>query len=140
MGCLIMKEFAFICKVAKVDSSLRLILNKGYDDGIKGGMRFLIYEVSKEDIIDPDTHAILGKLEIVKGTGKVVHTQQRISTLESDMYLEPPPRKIVRTSNKDPYGVFLHPFKETVEEVNLEPKEKIEFDSPKVGDFAKQIS
>lgn len=135
-----MKGKPIICKVAKVDTPLRLILNKGSNDGVTDGMRFLVYEVSEEDIVDPDTSESLGKLEIVKGTGKITHTQPQISTLETDMFLETQPKRVVRTSSKDPYGVFLHPFKETVEEeINVEPKEKLEFDSPNVGDFAKQI-
>ena len=37
------------------------------------------------EIFDPDTKKPLGKLEIVKGTGRVVHVQPKMCTIRTDM-------------------------------------------------------
>lgn len=69
--------------VAKVLDEYTLVINRGSNDGVKKGQRFLIYDVSDEEIKDPATGESLGHLEIVKGIGKVTHVQDRLSTLVS---------------------------------------------------------
>ncbi len=71
--------------VAKVVDRYTVILNKGARDGIRTGQRFLIYAFGDEDIIDPETKENLGRVEIVKGTGKVTHVQDKLATVASDM-------------------------------------------------------
>lgn len=136
-----MNEKPFICRVAKIESAVRLVLNKGSNAGIRDGMRFLVYEISEEEIKDPETGESLGRLENVKGTGKIIHTQETMSLLESDMFLTPPPKRIVRTSNNAPYGLFTNTnvYKETIEEINQDSQVRLDFDSPTEGDYAKQI-
>ena len=63
-------------KIAKV-------MNAGSNQKISKGQKYLIYKVSDEEIIDPDTNKSLGFLEIVKGTGVVTHVQDNMATLES---------------------------------------------------------
>lgn len=70
--------------VAKVLSPTRLVINRGEEHGVKHSQRFLIYELSDEEIIDPITKESLGYLESYKGTGKIVHLQDKMSILESD--------------------------------------------------------
>jgi hypothetical protein len=69
--------------VAKVLDEYTLVINRGSNQGVKEGQRFLIYELSNEEVKDPATEESLGYLEIVKGIGKVTHVQDRLSTLVS---------------------------------------------------------
>ena len=128
----------FICNVAKVLSPTQLVINKGSNAGLKEGLRFLIYQLSDDDIIDPVTKQSLGKLEIVKGTGKIVHLQDTMATIESDQYEKKQPRKVTTTSSSNRFGLIFDPHK-TVEEYDPDVKTQIPFDDPQVGDFAKQI-
>jgi hypothetical protein len=61
-------------------------------------------------------------LEIVKGTGKVTHIQERLSTLQSDR------KRYTRRRGPAPFNLFQD---DLVEE---EP-----FDEPRVGDLARPI-
>lgn len=69
--------------VAMVIDSNRLVINKGAQHGIKFGQRFTVYELSNEDIRDPTTNEPLGRLETIKGTGTVVHIQDKMAILEA---------------------------------------------------------
>lgn len=77
------REFpALIAEV--LEWNLQVIINRGSEDNIRLGARFLIYELSRE-IMDPETHESLGKLEVSKGTGKVSQVQEKLSVITSDM-------------------------------------------------------
>lgn len=128
----------FICRVAKVLSPTQLVISRGSSSGLKDGMRFLIYKLSEEDILDPQTNENLGKLEIVKGTGRIIHLQDKMATIESDRFSSPVSRKIIKTSAPNRFGLIFEPH-QTIEEIDPEPRTLIEFDSPEVGDLAKQI-
>lgn len=69
-----------IARVAKVLDEHRLVINRGADQGIEAGARFLIYEAG-EEIHDPDSGESLGALELVKGEAVVDHVQARLSIL-----------------------------------------------------------
>lgn len=71
------------CIVSFVDS-ITAVLNKGTNGGVEVGMRFKLYYLSSNDMLDPLTKESLGKLEILVGTGKVINVQEKISTIESD--------------------------------------------------------
>lgn len=114
------------------DNDYKLVINAGANKGIKIGHRFLIYALSEYEIIDPDTSESLGHLEIVKGTGKVVHVQEKMSTIESDTYDSAPPTKIIRKRNSL-WGNYDATEEQTIS------KEHIPFESPKKGDFAKRV-
>lgn len=121
-------------KVVEIlNDDYKLVLNAGTNKGIKTGNRFLIYALSEHEIIDPDTSESLGYLEIVKGTGKVVHVQDKMCTIESDAYEISPPTKIIRKQN-----LLLGAYGGTTEE-HTSSKEQIPFESPEIGDFAKRI-
>lgn len=70
--------------VASVLSSDRVVLNKGSADGVSVGQRYLIYELDDEDTIDPVTNESLGRLQVPKGTGKIVSVQKHMAVMESD--------------------------------------------------------
>lgn len=130
-------------KIAKVIDGYTLVLNKGEKDGIKVGQRFLIYSIGDE-IIDPDTKESLGNLEIVKGTGRVTHLQEKVATIASDMKSSPS-RTVRRFKDNDPLGIrsiqrVLGSFSTATEEIEEHlPAAKIPFEDPSVGDIAKVI-
>ncbi|MFA5253226.1 MAG: hypothetical protein WC367_00980 [Methanoregula sp.] len=72
-------------KVLKILDPYRIVVNIGYDQGIKRGMEFIIYELG-EDILDPDTGKVLDKLEIIKHRLIVTQVQEKFSIMKSDEY------------------------------------------------------
>lgn len=115
--------------VETLDNNYKLVINAGKNKGIVMGQRYLVYALSDHEIIDPETKQSLGYLEIVKGTGKVIHVQEKMATIESDTYKSSQPTKIIRKSPLS-FG--------TTEEERVS-KEHIAFENPKIGDFVKQI-
>lgn len=69
-------------KVVKVLSDFKIVVNLGSQHDIGEHDQFIIYELG-EEIFDPDNRKSLGKVEIVKGIGKVSHVQAAMSTLVS---------------------------------------------------------
>ncbi len=129
-------------KVAKVNDRYTLVLNKGEKDGVRAGQRVLIYSVGDE-IIDPDTTESLGHLEIVKGTGRVIHLQEKMAIIGSDMKSSPS-RTIRRVKESDPFGSIIAIGKAfsgyTTQEIEEQlPPKKIPFEDPTIGDIAKII-
>lgn len=118
-------------KVARVIDNCTLVLNKGSKDSIKIGQRFLVYIIG-EQITDPDTGAWLEKLEVVKGTGKVTHLQESISTITSDMK-GPVSRTVRKVKTAPSWFNFPEEITETI------PSEKVPFEDPQVGDLAKPV-
>lgn len=117
-------------KVVKIVSPYQVVINGGSETGLKKGQRFLIYAIG-EMINDPDTGEELEQLEIVKGSGKIVHLQNRIATIESDM-TEETPRTIKRTAS---LGSMRGIFGDTeVTELNREEKP---FEEAQIGDLAR---
>jgi hypothetical protein len=121
---------AFPAKVIDVIDSYRIAINRGLDHGVQKGQRFLIYSLGKE-LFDPDSKESLGRLEIVCGTGKVSHVQNKIATITSDMR-GASRKKIIRPN---PYGAYSYRNEEVIEETgSMEP-----FEGPTMGSFAKPI-
>lgn len=116
--------------VAILEDDYKVVINAGSNKGIKKGQRYMVYALSDHEILDPDTNESLGYLEIVKGTGRVVHVQETMATIESDSYETSQPTKIIR---KNPvYGLG------TTEEERVS-REHIAFEDPKIGDLVKQV-
>lgn len=121
----------FPAKVANIINPLnplKLVINRGKNDGIRLQQRVLVYSISNEEIKDPNTGESLGHLEIVKGTGRVVHLQDKLATIESDK---------IRSYRRKPlshYASFLGLGSELIEE-----SEPVAFESPEVGDLVKPI-
>ena len=129
-------------KQAKVvyvsEDGIQVSLNVGKENGVSQGDSFLIYELSDHEIIDPDTNESLGYLEFVKGTGKVVHLQDKMCTIASAKYKNPAPTKTIKKEHSNPmFASFIAP---TIEETIIEgEKVQIPFDHACVGDFAKKV-
>ena len=68
--------------VVKIINEYRIVLNKGARDGVSNGDKFVVFSLG-EEIQDPKTGESLGKLEDIKGKGKVIHVQDLICTIET---------------------------------------------------------
>ncbi|WP_264529313.1 hypothetical protein [Flavobacterium sp. N502540] len=80
------KEITDIVVASKIDD-YTIVINKGLKDFINSNMRFLVYQEGNE-IIDPSTNNSLGKLEIPKGFFKVLHIQDSMTILVSELKKE----------------------------------------------------
>lgn len=69
-------------KVAAILDQYTLVLNIGSENGVKKGLKFVIYELG-DSIKDPETETELGSLEIVKGFAEVVNVQEKLCTVRS---------------------------------------------------------
>ena len=119
-------------KVVKIlDDGYKIVINAGTNKGIKLGQHYMVYALSDFEILDPDTKESLGYLEIVKGTGKVVHIQEKLATIESDLYEVSQPTKIIRKNPMYGFG--------TTEEERISQREHLPFDNPQIGDLVKQV-
>lgn len=109
-------------KVVRVINTNKIAINQGSSSGIREDEYFLIYELDPDDIIDPENGKNLGKLEIPKGHARVVHVQEKLSTLEC-VNIEDVPSK----------NFLIAAFR-------VRDKAPLRFDDVKVGDFARKIS
>ena len=107
-----------LARVVKLIDPYTLVINKGSRDGVTDIMQFLVFAYG-EELIDPETEEHLGKLEIVKGRGRVKHLQEGMTTIESADTRKVPPT----------FTLSNFPAEPTVRVVA--------FDDPKVGDFVR---
>lgn len=85
-------ENKYTGKVVHIVDEYKLVINKGESDGIEVGDIFNIFSL-EDYIYDPDTGESLGRLEIVKGTARAIHVQNRITTIESIDYESSPDKQ-----------------------------------------------
>jgi len=117
-----------VFKVVMIISPYQVVINGGEEAGLEKGQRVLVYGIG-DMIKDPDTGEDLEQIEIVRGTGRVIHLQGKIATIESDMKQERP----VTIKRRSGLGVMASVFGETEEtEIN---REEVPFDGPQVGDY-----
>lgn len=69
-------------KIVKFISQTKVLINIGSQQGVKTGMRFIIYDEG-EMINDPTTNQPLERLELVKAEFEIIQVQQKISIGES---------------------------------------------------------
>lgn len=132
----------FPATVAKVIDDYKLVINRGSENGIKEGQRMLVYCVSDEDIKDPETGESLGFLELVRGTGKIIFVQEKISIIESDNTKAEIRKIFNRASKAEPSYIPQIPrpiFKQAEPLETIESKHLIPFENPQVGDQVKPI-
>ena len=84
-----------VAKVIKVLDEYQVVINKGSENGVKKGDRFLVYKIGDE-MKDPDTNESLGNLEIVCGETIAKHVQEKITTLESDLFENSATKRIIQ--------------------------------------------
>lgn len=122
-----MKEY----RVADIISPFKLILNCGLEAEIVKGDVFLIYSLTIP-IKDPVTGEELEAAEIIKGRGKVIHSQKKICTIES-IEQEKGRSKIIRKNQS--IGLFMGATEETISDPNNLP-----FEDANIGDYARLIT
>ena len=127
-------------RVVEVLDEYRIVINRGSDDGIKDGYRFIIYDLGNE-IFDPDTGESLGRIENVQGIGKVTHLQPKIATLTSDQYIQDKPTVTTKRTSSDTTQHYtgLQLPKTTTEEIAVPPLRKVSFAPGIIGALAKYI-
>ncbi|MBZ1511525.1 hypothetical protein J6K93_10485, partial [Leuconostoc mesenteroides] len=54
-------------KIIKIRDETAFVINAGSDDNIKENDQFEIIDLDGEQVIDPDTNEVLGKLNTSKG-------------------------------------------------------------------------
>ena len=121
----------FPAQIVNILDPYRLVMNRGERNRIQVGRRVLIYGISEEEIIDPNTGESLGYLEIVKGTGRVINVQDNMATIESDKK-QTFRRKL---DNSNPFSLSSPREKAEIIEFD-EPKP---FENPKIGDWVKPL-
>lgn len=72
-------------KVAKIIDEYSVVINIGRNSGVVDGMVFAIFVQGDEEIKDPDSGEVLGKLENIKEHVIVSHVQDRFSTCVAGM-------------------------------------------------------
>ena len=65
-------------KVARLLTERDLVINRGMKDGVRVGMRFKILNSNGQAIRDPDSHEVIGSVEMVKVVVKVVEVQENL--------------------------------------------------------------
>lgn len=68
--------------ILKVLSPYKVLISLGRQQGVRKGMKFVIYEEG-EMIHDPRSRKPVEKLELVKGEVEVIYVQERMSTAAS---------------------------------------------------------
>lgn len=117
--------------VAQIIDYRKIVLNKGAQNGISEGDKFVVFSLG-EEVHDPRTGESLGILEEIKGKGKVIHVQEYVCTIETyefEIEMVSIPRSMIERS--------LNPFLGSTES----KKEKIyrHFTGVKCGDYARKI-
>lgn len=115
--------------VVKLIDDYRVVLNKGQKDGLSEGDEFIIYELG-EEITDPLTNESLGRIEIIKGKGKVTHLQERLATVTSTNRYT----KKVRREGRPTFPYFAGGIVEIKDEDGIDI-----FENAKVGDKARPV-
>ena len=81
------KKGTFPANIIDIIDNNQLVLDRGKFHGLKTGRRVLVYCLSDEEIINPNTGESFGYLEVVKGTGKIMEVNENTSLIQSDELL-----------------------------------------------------
>ena len=128
-------ELAKVIHVVDSRSPFDLIINRGARDGVKPGHRFLIFGYGPE-VTDPDSGENLGRIELVRGRGEIVHVQDHLSTIRS---IERRPEHRGRRVIRDTTAIGLALRRGHVIEEDWPAEEKVPFRDVAIGDLAKAI-
>lgn len=66
-------------KVARILTVRELVLNRGAEDGVQVGMRFVVLNNKGNEITDPDTKVVLGSVELPKTFVKVISVETKLA-------------------------------------------------------------
>ncbi len=101
-----MKHIKKRIRVTNVLSPSQVILNIGSRDGVSENDEFIIYGLSEDEIIDPDTGKSLGHFEHYRGVGIVEQVQGTMCILNALPANRFGPFKLVANSIS---GIFNNP-------------------------------
>lgn len=87
-------------RIAAFLSQSKVAINIGLENGVKKGMKFVIYDEG-DLILDPETRAPLEKLELIKGRITITSVQEKISIGESFKFVTTSPAAL-----RDAYDFF----------------------------------
>jgi hypothetical protein len=116
-----------LAQVAEIIDNYKVVINKGADDGVKSGHTYLFYSLGPE-IMDPSTNVSLGRLELLRGNGNVVHVQPKMSIVRS---LRRKP--VYGPSGATSFGAIFGTTREPIS------YEELPFEEIAIGDFARPI-
>lgn len=138
----------YTAKIVSINEDEKtFVINKGSEDYIRKDDIYLIFELGDE-IIDPDTDESLGRLEIVKGTARVSHIQEKMSTIISNEYIMTPERKeikqhknnkLIDSFTKTIYGIGHFDNESQTETIIASEKIIKKIPNVKVGDYVRKI-
>nr|WP_294506139.1 hypothetical protein [uncultured Rhodopila sp.] len=116
---------------------VEVVINRGILEGVNPGDRFLVFGIGPH-IFEPDTGEDLGKLELVRGQGEVVHVQEHLATIRTlERRRTRPAKRIIRETAR-PWWNNPNAPSNVIEE-ELSPEIEVPFESVQLGDFAKPI-
>jgi cell shape-determining protein MreC len=123
--------------VATIIDEHRVVINKGKQDGVKKGQEYVIFGLGPE-VQDPKTQENLGRVEVLKGRGEVIHVQDNISTVESNEYDFN--QTIIRKKYGGPGGAFgrFYGAQQKQEEEVEKTKQRKPFDEVSKGDYLRK--
>jgi len=66
-------------KVAVILTARELVINRGSDDGVEVGMRFVVLNSKGREILDPDTKQVLGSVDLPKTFVKIISVEPKLA-------------------------------------------------------------
>ncbi|MEM8719918.1 MAG: hypothetical protein AAGE84_11500 [Cyanobacteria bacterium P01_G01_bin.39] len=126
------KPKIFPATIARIITPTRIVINRGSEHGVKKGQKMLVYSLEENEIKDPNTGESLGHLEVYKGTGKIIHIQEKMSIIESDR------NKYTEELSKALSTIISFPASRPFPSQEIR-NENIPFENPQVGDLVKPI-
>jgi hypothetical protein len=118
-------------KVADLKGDYAVIINRGTENGVEEGMRFIIY-TEGEEIRDPDTDDSLGKIDYIKAKVKVKYSAEKYSWAETYETIQNPAISSLM-------GSFSQGVRATLSK-SQSPSSPIQIELPVMkGDLVKQI-
>ena len=73
-------------RVVKIISDRLIVLNIGSDENIKIGNKFQLVDMDADEVYDPETGLILGRLEVPKATVVVTHVYPKMCICTNNEY------------------------------------------------------
>jgi hypothetical protein len=108
-------DYSKLIRVAHLLNPTEVVINAGEDDGVLWGQTFIFFALGVE-VEDPVSRNSLGRLEVLRGRGTVIHLQQHMATVRSAEVVD------------EQFGLGLHPRR------TVAP-----FRDIAVGDFARPV-
>jgi hypothetical protein len=112
-----------------------VVISRGARDGLRLGQRFVVFTYGPE-VEDPDTGENLGRIELVRGRGEIIHLQDNMATVRS---VEKRPSRPSKRVIRDTGMLAIATGRGHVIEEDWPPEEVLPFRHISVGDFAKPV-